>query len=212
MYDPAVGRWDRRTEREKIAGTGSRRQDFDESRLSEEYVPEYEGQEKLGAFSVHKMKLTVKEGIDVAFPVMRVWIDVATNNLLMSQEYALSGKLMRTSYYSKWQKVFDDADGQELGPEAPRREPLHQGMAGKQESMRASLVALVLLALPALAQGRPDADAFFGAPATPAAPDDTPFLEAPETKPPPKPAVKPARSSKKKASRATKGKSVEEEA
>ena len=77
--------------------------------------------------------------------------------------------------------------------------------------MRASLVALVLLALPALAQGRPDADAFFGAPATPAAPDDTPFLEAPETKPPPKPAVKPARSSKKKASRATKGKSVEEE-
>jgi len=109
MYDPSVGRWERRTEREKIAGTGSRRQDFDESHLSEEYVPEYEAQEKLGVFSVHKMKLTAKEGVDVAFPVMRVWIDVATNNLLMSKELALSGKLMRTSYYSKWQKVFSES-------------------------------------------------------------------------------------------------------
>lgn len=109
MYEPSVGRWERRTEREKIAGTGSRRQDFDESRLAEEYTAQHEGEEKLGAYTVHKLKLTAREGVDVAFPMMRVWIDVASGNLLMSQEYSASGKLMRTSYYSKWQKVFSES-------------------------------------------------------------------------------------------------------
>ena len=40
FYDPAVGKWERRTERERIGGTNSRRSDFDESRLAEEYDPE----------------------------------------------------------------------------------------------------------------------------------------------------------------------------
>src|SRR5262249_15900296 len=38
-YDPNVGKWERRTERERIAGTDSRRADFDESRMAEEYDP-----------------------------------------------------------------------------------------------------------------------------------------------------------------------------
>ncbi len=34
-YDPTVGKWERRTERERIAGTNTRRQDFDELRMAE---------------------------------------------------------------------------------------------------------------------------------------------------------------------------------
>ncbi|HJX53380.1 MAG TPA: outer membrane lipoprotein-sorting protein, partial [Polyangia bacterium] len=34
FYDPSVGKWERRTERERIGGTNSRRSDFDESRLA----------------------------------------------------------------------------------------------------------------------------------------------------------------------------------
>jgi len=34
FYDPTIGKWERRTERERIAGTNSRRSDFDESRLA----------------------------------------------------------------------------------------------------------------------------------------------------------------------------------
>ena len=40
FYDPSVGKWERRTERERIGGTNSRRSDFDESRLAEEYDPD----------------------------------------------------------------------------------------------------------------------------------------------------------------------------
>ncbi|MBI5544471.1 MAG: outer membrane lipoprotein-sorting protein [Deltaproteobacteria bacterium] len=114
MYDPSVGKWERRTERERIGGTGSRRRDFDESRLAEEYEPTYVGEEKLGAFTVHHLKLTAKEGIDVAYPVMELWVDKATTNVLKSQEYALSGRLMRTSYTPKWQKVYSESKKAEV--------------------------------------------------------------------------------------------------
>ncbi len=108
-YDPNVGKWERTTERERIGGTNSRRADFDESRLAEEYDPSYEGEEKLGAFAVHRLTLKVKPGIDVAYPVVKLWVDVATGNVLKRQELALSGKLMRTAYYPKYEKLFSES-------------------------------------------------------------------------------------------------------
>ena len=109
FYDPSVGKWERRTERERIGGTNSRRSDFDESRLAEEYDPTDEGEEKLGAYTAHKLLLKGKSGIDLAFPMIRIWIDKATKNVLKRQEYALSNRLLRTSYYPKWKKVFSES-------------------------------------------------------------------------------------------------------
>ena len=109
VYDPTVGKWERRTERERIAGTDSRRADFDESRMAEEYDPTYDGEDKLGAFAVRKLTLNVKPNVDVAFPVVKLWVDVETNNVLKRQELALSGRLMRTVYYPKWNKLFSES-------------------------------------------------------------------------------------------------------
>jgi hypothetical protein len=109
FYDPSVGKWERRTERERIGGTNSRRSDFDESRLAEEYEPEDLGQEKLGAYSAQVMKLTGKPNIDLAFPVIKLWIDKDTKNILKRQEFALSGRLLRTSYYPRWKKAYSES-------------------------------------------------------------------------------------------------------
>jgi outer membrane lipoprotein-sorting protein len=114
FYDPSVGKWERRTERERIGGTNSRRSDFDESRLAEEYDPTDEGEEKLGAYTAHKLVLKGKAGLDLAFPMIRIWIDKDTKNVLKRQEYALSGKLLRTSYYPKWKKVFSESKNSEV--------------------------------------------------------------------------------------------------
>lgn len=105
-YDPSTGKWDRSTERERIGGTNSRRADFDESRLADEYEATFEAEEKLGKFDVYRIALKAREGIDVAYPVLKLWIDRGTRNILKRQEFALSGRLMRTSYYPKWQKIF----------------------------------------------------------------------------------------------------------
>jgi hypothetical protein len=109
FYDPAVGKWERRTERERIGGTNSRRSDFDDSRLAEEYDPEDNGEEKLGVYSAQVMTLKGKPSLDLAFPVIKLWVDKATKNELKRQEFALSGRLLRTSYYPKWQKIFSES-------------------------------------------------------------------------------------------------------
>ena len=114
LYDPSVGRWERRTERERIGGTDTRRGDLDESRLVEEYDAKWEGDEKLGVFEVHKIRLTVKAGVDVAFPVKVMWVDKATLNILKEQDVALSGKLMRTSYYPRWKKIYSESKKAEV--------------------------------------------------------------------------------------------------
>ena len=114
MYDPKVGKWERRTERERIGGTDSRREDFDQSNLAGEYDPADLGEGKLGAFTVRHLKLTAKAGIDVAFPVTELWIDTASGNILKRQDFALSGRLMRTDYYPKWVKVFSESKGGDI--------------------------------------------------------------------------------------------------
>jgi outer membrane lipoprotein-sorting protein len=106
LYDPATGRWERRTERERIGGTNTRRGDLDESKIREEYDAKWEGDEKLGVYDVHKILLTVKPGVDVAYPVVRMWVDSATTNVLKRQDLALSGRLMRTVYEPRWKKIF----------------------------------------------------------------------------------------------------------
>jgi hypothetical protein len=47
--------------------------------------------------------------VDVAFPVIKLWVDKETRNVLKRQEFALSGKLLRTSYYPKWKKVYSES-------------------------------------------------------------------------------------------------------
>lgn len=114
FYDPSVGKWERRTERERIGGTGSQRNDFDQSRLHEEYTPAFVAEETLGKFTVEHLELTAKEGVDVAWPVVELWLDKATGNMMKRQDFALSGKLMRTAYYPEWQKRFSPSKGTDV--------------------------------------------------------------------------------------------------
>ncbi|MBM4367723.1 MAG: outer membrane lipoprotein-sorting protein [Deltaproteobacteria bacterium] len=114
MYDPTVGKWERRTERERIGGTGSQRQDFDQSRLAEEYTPTFVAEEKLGQYSVNRIKLAVKSGVDVAYPVVELWLDKATGNVLKRQDFAESGRLMRTTYYPAWNKLYSESKKAEV--------------------------------------------------------------------------------------------------
>ncbi len=114
LYDPSTGRWERRTERERIGGTNTRRGDLDESRIVEEYDAKWEADEKLGVYEVHRILLTAKPGVDVAFPVVRLWVDAPTTNVLKRQELALSGRLMRTVYQPRWRKIFSPSKGADV--------------------------------------------------------------------------------------------------
>lgn len=114
MYDPSTGKWERRTERERIGGTNSRSEDFDPLYLARDFTAVYVGQEKLGQYSVHRMKLTAKPAAKVPDPLIEMWVDQATGNVLKEQGYALSGRLLRTAFYPKWEKVFSESKQTEL--------------------------------------------------------------------------------------------------
>lgn len=109
MYTPSIGKWERLTERDRILGSDGRRQDFDESRLAEEYHPSYIGEGSLGKYKTWRLRLEAKPGVDVAWPILEIDIDQESGNLLKQLDFALSGKLMRRSLFPKWLKVSDSS-------------------------------------------------------------------------------------------------------
>jgi outer membrane lipoprotein-sorting protein len=114
LYEPAIGKWERRTDRAGIGGTGSQRQDFDESRLAEEYQAQFVADGKLGARDVHHLRLKAKPNADVASPTLELWLDKADGNILKRQEFSASNKLLRTIYYPKWNKRFSSSKNAEV--------------------------------------------------------------------------------------------------
>jgi hypothetical protein len=114
LYDPSVGRWERRTERERIGGTDTRRGDLDEARWTEDFEATFEADEKIGAYEVHRILMTAKPGVDVAYPRVRLWVDRKTLNVLKQQDIALSGRVMRTSYYPRWKKLWSESKKAEV--------------------------------------------------------------------------------------------------
>ena len=114
FYDPRVGKWERRTERERIGGTDSNRADFDESRLSEEYDATWDGDGALGKYKTYKLTLVVKKGIDVAYPKITLEVDQDSHNILKRQDFAASGKLMRKALYPRWTKLFSESKGADV--------------------------------------------------------------------------------------------------
>ena len=114
FYDARVGKWERRTERERIGGTDSNRQDFDESRLAEEYLGQHLGDQKLGPYTAYKLVLRAKKGVDVAYPKLMLWVDRESKNILKREDYAASGKLLRTSFYPTWRKVYSPSKKAEV--------------------------------------------------------------------------------------------------
>jgi outer membrane lipoprotein-sorting protein len=109
FYDPSVGQWSRRTDRERINGTDSRREDFDESHLAEDYTVSSPGDGKLGKFDTWILDLKVKDGHEVAYPIVKMWVDKSNGTLLKRQDFALSNRLMRTLYYPHWDKLFSES-------------------------------------------------------------------------------------------------------
>jgi hypothetical protein len=104
-YDPEVGRWERKTVREAIGGTDGTRSDFDRTNWATYFESTYLAREKLGAYDADVIQLTAKPNVDVAYPLVKLWVDRNTSNILKREEYAGSGKLLRRVLVPRWRKV-----------------------------------------------------------------------------------------------------------
>lgn len=106
LYSPNTGDWSRVSE-DRIEGTDTNLQDFESWNLSERYDARYLKDDTLGKIPVYHIELTAKEGQQADVAKMELWVEQNRNHVLKVQEFALSGKLLRTTYRTKWKPIED---------------------------------------------------------------------------------------------------------
>ena len=101
FYDPESRKFSKVTGSGNFQDSNAKNSDFQASSLAEDYEIAEAGREKLQAKDAYVLTLKAKKN-DVTYPKQKVWIEVSTNLLLKSEDYSLSDRLMRTSYYGKY--------------------------------------------------------------------------------------------------------------
>ena len=103
-----MGKWERRTERRAASAARTRAaRTSTNPRLAEEYDPKDEGEQTLGRY--HRAEAVPHGGSPGSTWRSRRSASGSTrtsHNILKRQEYALSGRLLRTAYYPKWKKIY----------------------------------------------------------------------------------------------------------
>lgn len=94
-YDVNLGHWDRRTERDSIAGTNARRSDIDLSDFSDLYAAKGCEEVMVKGHPVEILELVAKPGIDAPFTKEKIWVNDQWL-MIRSQDYAATGKLLRS--------------------------------------------------------------------------------------------------------------------
>ena len=115
LYTPNTGDWTRVSE-DRISGTDTNLADFDDWNLSEEYSAKFVALEKLGKHPVYHLKLNALPNIQTKAQQIDLWVDTKKHFTLKIEEYALSNRLLRTTYRTKWRKLNDENNNDRFVP------------------------------------------------------------------------------------------------
>lgn len=104
FYDPESRKFSKMTGANNFQDSNAKNSDFQASSLADDYEVVDSSREKLSAKDTWVLTLKAKKN-DVTYPKQKVWIEVGTTLLLKSEDYSLSDRLMRTSYYGKYVQI-----------------------------------------------------------------------------------------------------------
>jgi len=106
FYDPESRKFSHSSLKENIQNSDAKNADLNESSLAEDYeVTEWE-EGSLGSFPVYILRLKALND-EVTYPEVKMWIRKDKPIVLKNEDYSLSGRLMRTSYFPKYVQVGD---------------------------------------------------------------------------------------------------------
>ena len=106
FYDPESRKFERTTIRENIQGSDAQNADLDQNSFSEDYDVVGWEEGRLGNFDVWILDLEATSS-DVAYETVKLWVRRDVSIILKQEDYSVSGRLMRTSLYPRYERVGD---------------------------------------------------------------------------------------------------------
>lgn len=106
FYDPESRKFSHSSMKENFSGTDAKNSDFRKSSFKEDYSVDSWEEGKLGSYDVYVMKLKALHD-EVTYPTKKVWVTRENSLLLKSEDYSLTGRLMRTSLFPKYARLGD---------------------------------------------------------------------------------------------------------
>lgn len=105
-YEPSTGSWTRVSD-DRVGGSALNRANFDGFNFAERYTGEFVAYEMLGKYKTARIKLNAKDGVDADEDFIEIWVETENNNVLKQQDFALSGRLLRTTYRTNYKQISD---------------------------------------------------------------------------------------------------------
>ena len=90
--------------KDNFSGTDAKNSDFRKSTLAEDYSVGAWEIGKLGSFDVYIMELEALHN-EVTYPTKKAWVTLDNNLVLKTEDYSLTGRLMRTSLFPKYARL-----------------------------------------------------------------------------------------------------------
>ena len=104
FYDPESRKFTHSSMKENVQNSEAKNSDMDGLSLSEDYEVGSWEEGKLGNFDVYILNLVALND-EVSYPRIKLWVRPDRNIVLKEEDYSLSDRLMRTSYFPKYVQV-----------------------------------------------------------------------------------------------------------
>lgn len=104
LYDPVARRFNFTSSKERFQNSNARNSDFTRSNFAGDYDFVSAQREKLGKFDCWVLNLKANND-GVSFPITKIWVSSGDNLVRKTEDYSLSGQLMRTTAVPTYQKV-----------------------------------------------------------------------------------------------------------
>ena len=106
FYDPESRQFTYTSLAESFGGSDARNSDFQASSLAEDYDVTSVEEGTLGKFEVWVLELEATND-EVTYPFRKLWVTKEPNLILKSEDYSLTNRLLRTSYFPSYAKAGD---------------------------------------------------------------------------------------------------------
>ena len=107
FYDPESRQFQFTSLAESFEGSDANNSDWEASSLAEDYNVVSSSEGTLGKFEVWELELEAKHD-EVTYPFLKMSVTKDNNLVLKSQEFSLTKRLLRTSYFPSYAKAGDN--------------------------------------------------------------------------------------------------------